>query len=114
MRKLSWEGEAEDAAAAARANSELGVLKACRDGEILTIANEFADLRISKVHTRNGARLLIESPKTGQWVTLDALELEALTWQNVATLSAMVGKPYQPLIDADAPECEDDSAGVEP
>ncbi|RDI24817.1 hypothetical protein DEU38_11036 [Rhodococcus sp. AG1013] len=96
--KLSWEGEAEDAAAAARANSRLGVLQNQRDGETIVIANEFSDMRISKVHTRNGARLLIESPKSGQWITLDALELEALTWQNETTLSAMVGKPFQSLI----------------
>ncbi|CAM3113664.1 hypothetical protein RHDE110596_17295 [Prescottella defluvii] len=96
--KLSWEGEAEDAAAAARANSRLGVLQDQRDGETIVIANEFSDMRISKVHTRNGARLLIESPKSGQWITLDALELEALTWQNETTLSAMVGKPFQSLI----------------
>jgi hypothetical protein len=96
--KLSWEGEAEDAAAAARANSQLGVLQDRRDGETIVIANEFSDMRISKVHTRNGVRLLIESPKSGQWITLDALELEALTWQNETTLSAMVGKPFQSLI----------------
>lgn len=96
--KPSWEGEAEDAAAAARANSRLGALQDQRDGETIVIANEFSDMRISKVHTRNGVRLLIESPKSGQWITLDALELEALTWQNETTLSAMVGKPFQSLI----------------
>lgn len=99
--KLAWEGEAEDAAAAALANTELGTLQSQRDGDTLVIANEFSDMRISKVHTRNGARLLISSPKTGQWITLDALELEALTWQNDQTLSAMVGKPFQSLIDFD-------------
>lgn len=113
MRKLSWEGAAEDAAAAAQANSGLNVLKEGRDGDELTIANEFADMRISKVYTRNGARLLLESPKSGQWVTLDALELEALTWQNVATLSAMVGKPYQSLIDAEGPVGPEDDTDVE-
>ncbi len=44
-----------------------------------------------RVTTRNGARLLIQAPKSAQWVSLDALEIEALTWQNPATLAAMVG-----------------------
>ena len=68
-----------------------------REGDALTIANEFSEIRVSKVLTRNGARLLVESPKSGQWVTLDPLELESLTWQNAATFSAMVGKPFTPL-----------------
>ena len=37
---------------------------------------------MSRVETRNGARLLIESPRSGQWIALCPLELEALTWQN--------------------------------
>lgn len=97
-RKLSWEGEAEDAAAAARASSELGALADQRDGETIVIGNEFSEIRVAKVLTRNGARLLIESPKSGQWVTLDPLELESLTWQNAATFSAMVGNPFAPLV----------------
>ncbi|MGW6460715.1 hypothetical protein ACWF94_33115, partial [Streptomyces sp. NPDC055078] len=60
-------------------------------GEPITLANEFAEIRVVCVRTRNGLRLLVDSPKSGQWVTLDPLELEALTWQNQATLSAMVG-----------------------
>ncbi|MBA2953814.1 hypothetical protein GON03_05755 [Nocardioides sp. MAH-18] len=95
--KLSWEGEAEDAAAAARAGSELETLRAQAEGEPLVVGNEFAEVRVAKVQTRNGVRLLVESPKSGQWITLDPLELEALTWQNVATFSAMVGNPFAPL-----------------
>lgn len=95
---LSWQGEAEDAAAAARAASDHGVLVDHREGEPLTLGNEFSEIRVSKVLTRNGARLLVESPKSGQWVTLDPLELESLTWQNTATFSAMVGNPFAPLI----------------
>nr|WP_223205488.1 dihydrodiol dehydrogenase [Gordonia jinghuaiqii] len=64
----------------------------------MTIGNEFSEIEVSKVLTRNGARILIRSPKSGQWITLDPLELEALTWQNAATLSAMVGNPFAPLI----------------
>ncbi|WP_406416328.1 hypothetical protein OH809_39385 [Streptomyces sp. NBC_00873] len=67
-------------------------------GEPIVIANEFAEIRVVCVQTRNGARLLIDSPKSGQWITLDPLELEALTWQGPATFSAMVGHPFEPLL----------------
>lgn len=65
----------------------------------ITLANEFSEIRVRKVQTRNGARLLIESPKSGQWVTLCPLELEALTWQGPQTFSAMIGRPFGPLIE---------------
>lgn len=103
-RQLSWEGEAEDAVASARAASTLRSLSEHTDGVALTLGNEFSEIKVSKVLTRNGARLLVEATKSGQWVTLDPLELEALTWQNAATLSAMVGKPFAPLIDEEGPE----------
>lgn len=73
-------------------------LAARQRGETIEIANEFAEVRISRVETRNGSRLLIESPKSGQWVTLCPLELEALTWQGPQTFSAMIGHPFGPLI----------------
>jgi hypothetical protein len=78
-------------------------LAARQRGFALEIANEFAEVRVSRVETRNGTRLLIESPKSGQWVALCPLELEALTWQGPETFSAMVGHPFGPLI---APEDE--------
>lgn len=66
--------------------------------EAIVIANEFTEVRVSRVETRNGARLLIEAPRSGQWVTLCPLEVEALTWQNPQTFSAMIGNPYGPLV----------------
>jgi len=81
---------------------ELEALRDGREGEPLVIGNEFSEISVSKVRTRNGVRLLIEAPKAGQWVTVDPLELEALTWQNEATFSAMVGKPFTPLFPDDA------------
>lgn len=95
---LSWEGEDTDAAAARRAAAERAALLAGAQGEPLVIANEFAEVRVHRVDTRNGSRLLVESPKSGQWVALDPLEMEALTWQNTATFSAMIGNPFGPLI----------------
>lgn len=98
---LHWEGEDVDRQAAIAAAAELAQFRSQIQGEPLTIANEFSEIRVSKVVTRNGLRLLIESPKSGQWITLDPLELESLTWQTSATFSAMVGHPFGPLIDED-------------
>lgn len=67
-------------------------------GEPLTVANEFAEVQVRRVDTRNGSRLLITAPRTGQWISLDALEVEALTRQNARTLTAMVGNSYGPLL----------------
>lgn len=67
--------------------------------EPITVANEFAEVEVRRVDTRNGSRLLISAPKTGRSISLDALELEALTRQNARTLAAMVGgNPHTPLL----------------
>lgn len=99
---IGWEGEEEDARAAARAAAARAELETQRRGEAIVIGNEFAEIRVSRIESRNGARLLVESPRSGQWVTLDPLELEALTWQNVETFSAMIGRPFAPLLSEDA------------
>lgn len=59
-------------------------------GEPITIANEFTEVQVCRMDTRNGSRLLITAPKSGRWISLDALEVEALTWQTPETLAAMV------------------------
>ena len=76
-------------------------------GEPVTVANEFTEVVVQRVDTRNGSRLLITAPRTGRWITLDALEVEALTWQNPRTLAAMVGNSHAPLL-PDEPEADDD------
>jgi hypothetical protein len=73
-------------------------------GEPLTVANEFTDVEVRRVDTRNGSRLLIYAPKSGQWISLDALEVEALTRQNTRTLAAMVGNSSGPLLPDDGSE----------
>lgn len=103
---LHWEGEEVDARAARRAAAERDALLAGVRGDAITIANEFAEVRVVRVDTRNGSRLLVESPKSGQWVALDPLELEALTWQSTATFSAMIGNPFGSLV-------TDGTAGIE-
>ncbi|MDP7702649.1 MULTISPECIES: dihydrodiol dehydrogenase [unclassified Mycobacterium] len=76
-------------------------------GEPIMLANEFTEVVVQRVDTRNGARLLIRSPRIGRSITLDALEVEALTWQNPRTLAAMVGNSQAPLL-PDEPEDHDD------
>ncbi|OBK18373.1 dihydrodiol dehydrogenase [Mycobacterium asiaticum] len=76
-------------------------------GEPVTVANEFTEVTLQRVDTGNGSRLLITAPRTGQWITLDALEVEALTRQNARTLAAMVGNSHGPLL-PDEPEAGDD------
>jgi len=49
-----------------------------RREERIEIANEFALVKVCKVHTPNGERLEIESPRRGRLIRLDPLELEAI------------------------------------
>ena len=82
-------------------NDDLTELLQGAVGEPLTVANEFAEVVVRRVDTRNGSRLLICAPKSGAWISLDALEVEALTRQNARTLSAMVGNTHAPLLPDD-------------
>lgn len=88
-------------------NGELERLLQGAVGEPLTVANEFAEVVVRRVDTRNGSRLLISTPRTGRWISLDALEIEALTWQNPRTLAAMVGNAAAPLLPDDPQEGDD-------
>ena len=82
-------------------NDELRQLLDGAVGESISVANEFTEVVVRRVETRNGSRLLISAPRSGQWITLDALEVEALTWQNPRTLAAMVGNSHAPLLPDD-------------
>jgi hypothetical protein len=66
-------------------------------GDAIELGNEFAQIRVRKILTRNGARLLIESPKTGRAIALCPLELESLTWQTTESFSRMLAHPDAPL-----------------
>lgn len=82
-------------------NDELQRLLDGAVGESISVANEFTEVVVRRVETRNGSRLLISAPRSGQWIALDALEVEALTWQNPRTLAAMVGNAHAPLLPGD-------------
>lgn len=62
----------------------------------MILANEFAEVMVRKVHTRNGVRLEIAAPKLGQHILLCPLELEALTWQTSETFSGLLATPFGP------------------
>jgi hypothetical protein len=69
------------------------------DDPPIQISNEFADIRLRKVYTRNGQRLEIEAHRRGYRILLDAIELESLTWQTAETFSgffrASVGREIE-------------------
>jgi hypothetical protein len=54
------------------------------------LANEFTDVVVERVQTRNGARLRIRVPASGHEILLCPLELEALTWQGHELFSALL------------------------
>lgn len=60
------------------------------DDPPIAISNEFADIRVRKVSTRNGERLEIEAHRRGYRILLDAVELESLTWQTPETFSGFL------------------------
>lgn len=95
--KLQFEGEDEDRLAAIRALQQRAELEANTTGQPIVIGNEFSEIKVTRVETRNGSRLLVQSPRSGQWVALCPLELEALTWQSPETFSAMIGHPFGSL-----------------
>lgn len=70
--------------------------------EVLSIANEFADIRLRKIYTRNGERLEIEAPRRGHRIRLDAVELESLTWQTAETFSGFLRASVGPESHHDA------------
>jgi hypothetical protein len=66
------------------------------DDEPVELANEYAAVQVRKVHTRNGVRLEILSPKLGRGIRLCPLELEALTWQDHEMFSELLRTPFGP------------------
>ncbi|PTQ55805.1 MAG: hypothetical protein BSOLF_1456 [Candidatus Carbobacillus altaicus] len=70
------------------------------DGQIdekapaIVIGNEFTQVIIRKVYTRNGERLEIFSPKLDRTIWLDPLALESLTWQEPEVFTSFLAKPF--------------------
>lgn len=65
------------------------------DGPIV-IANEFNDVVIRRVRTRNGMRLEIFSPRRGTRVHLDAVALDCLSYQEPEIFTEMLERTPRP------------------
>jgi hypothetical protein len=63
---------------------------------VIRLGNEFTEVVVERVRTRNGARLRITVPSSGRQVMLCPLELEALTWQGHELFSALLRTPHGP------------------
>ena len=61
------------------------------DGPIV-IANEFTDVVVRKVETRNGMRLDIWSPRRGSRVLLDAVALDCLSFQEPELITELLSR----------------------
>ncbi|WP_255032498.1 MULTISPECIES: hypothetical protein [unclassified Rhodococcus (in: high G+C Gram-positive bacteria)] len=61
----------------------------------IVIANEFADVVVRKVATRNGVRLDIWSPRRGTRVLLDAVALDCLSFQEPSLISGLLSRKPQ-------------------
>lgn len=59
------------------------------DGPIV-VSNEFADVVVTRIRTRNGVRLDIWSVRRGTRVQLDAVELDCLSYQPSETFSELI------------------------
>ena len=62
----------------------------------IRLANEFSEVVVERVPTRNGARLRISVPASGRSIMLCPLELEALTWQDHDLFSRLLQTPHGP------------------
>ena len=65
-------------------------------GPVIRLGNEFAEVVVERVQTRNGARLRISVPSSGHAILLCPLELEALTWQDHDLFSRLLQTPHGP------------------
>jgi len=65
----------------------------------IRLGNEFGEVVVERVPTRNGARLRISVPASGRSILLCPLELEALTWQDHDLFSRLLATPDEPAED---------------
>jgi len=70
------------------------------DEPAIRLGNEFTEVVVERVRTRNGARLRISVPASGRQILLCPLELEALTWQGHELFSALLATPHGPEVHA--------------
>ncbi len=66
---------------------------------VIKMANEFTEVVVDRIQTRNGMRLRILVPSSGSQILLCPLELEALTWQDHDLFSHLLATPGDPAAD---------------
>jgi hypothetical protein len=69
---------------------------------VIRLANEFGEVVVERMLTRNGARLRISVPASGRSILLCPLELEALTWQDHDLFASLLQNPHGP--EGESPE----------
>ena len=62
----------------------------------IKLGNEFSEVVVEPVQTRNGVRLRISVPASGRQILLCPLELEALAWQDHELFSRLLATPNGP------------------
>jgi hypothetical protein len=72
-----------------------------REGETPAIEDDVAAVEFRKICTPAGERLEVESPAAGSHIRLDAIELEALTWQNAETYLEFIENAGDAAADTD-------------
>ena len=65
-------------------------------GPVIRLGNEFTEVVVDQVQTRNGTRLRISVPSSGRQILLCPLELETLTWQDHEMFSRLLATPNGP------------------
>jgi hypothetical protein len=58
----------------------------------IVIANEFADVVVRKISTRNGMRLELWSPRRGTSVRFDAVALDVLSYQEPEFITELLAR----------------------
>ena len=77
-----------------------GITHTAAASEAIQLSNEFAAVVVRKVHTRNGARIEIASPRLGHRIQLDAVALESLTWQTMDAFTEFLKTPHRPAAES--------------
>lgn len=58
----------------------------------IIVSNEFADVVVTQVRSRNGVRLDIWSPRRGSRIQLDAVALDCLSYQSPQIITQMLSE----------------------
>ena len=66
------------------------------DDKTIRLGNEFSEVVVQPVQTRNGVRLRISVPASGHQILLCPIELEALTWQDHEFFTKLLATPHGP------------------